>query len=34
MPRPRLLPDGINPDEAYLYPRAVGCALQDKEVTP
>lgn len=28
-PVTRLLPDGISPDEAYLYPRAVGCALQD-----
>ena len=24
-----LLPEGVTPDTPYLYPRAIGCALQD-----
>jgi len=29
IPISALLPEGVAPDAPYLYPRAIGCALQD-----
>ena len=29
IPSSALLPEGVTPAAPYLYPRAIGCALQD-----